>query len=324
MSQTAGGQRHLKNTGGNPQPENGRSPIYSHNPLEGGAFPLLVLDVARQVCTPSNEGFRVLHWHEEVQFIRVLQGVIQTRVYEEEIEVHAGDCLFINRMVPHKTIEKEDCRYHSFIIPEQMLGFFPGSIMEKKDVESFLYHPGFTHFLIKKAEPSHSAALNELKTLDNLYFSSSQKTKPHYEYLLSTSLVSLWLAFISALPPLPTAAAAPSREHLRIRELLTYLHSHYRENLSVESIAAAAHISKTECLRCFHRYVGESPYQYLIKYRLHMSEALLKDTELSVTEISSETGFASASSYIRYFRRWYGCTPKEYRTAQKNSSSSAD
>lgn len=55
MSQTTGGQRHLKNTDGNPQPENGRSPIYSHNPLEGGAFPLLVLDVARQVCTPSNE-----------------------------------------------------------------------------------------------------------------------------------------------------------------------------------------------------------------------------------------------------------------------------
>ena len=34
---------------------------------------MLVLDVERQVCTPSNEGFRVLHWHEEVQFIRVLQ-----------------------------------------------------------------------------------------------------------------------------------------------------------------------------------------------------------------------------------------------------------
>ena len=318
MSQTAGGQRPLPNISQTQQLNSGPSPIYSHNPREGGAFPLLVLDVERQVCTPSNEGFRVLHWHEEVQFIRVLQGVIQTRIYEEEIEVHAGDCLFINRMVPHKTIEKEDCRYHSFIVPEQMLGFFPGSIMEKRDVKSFLYHPGFTHFLIKKAEPAHRPVLDELKALDDLYFSPSQKASPHYEYRLSTALVSLWLAFISALPPLPEAATVPSREHLRIRELLSFLHSHYNEEISVESIAAAAHISKTECLRCFRRYVGESPYQYLIKYRLHMSVALLKDTELSVTEISTETRFASASSYIRYFRKWYGCTPKEYRNRQKS------
>ena len=318
MSQITGGQRRPQHITQHEQPEGRPSPIYSHNPHEGGEFPLLVLDVERQVCTPSNEGFRVLHWHEEVQFIRVLQGVIQTRIYEEEIEVHAGDCLFINRMVPHKTIEKEDCRYHSFIIPEQMLGFFPGSIMEKRDVKSFLCHPGFTHFLIKKSEPAHEPVLKALKALDDLYFSPLEKTKPHYEYRLSTALVSLWLSFISILPPLP--AAAPSREHLRIRELLTYLHSNYQEELSVESIAAAAHISKTECLRCFRRYVGESPYQYLIKYRLHMSEAFLKDTELSVTKIASETGFASASSYIRYFRKWYGCTPKEYRSKQKNGS----
>ena len=69
-----------------------------------------------------------------------------TRIYDEEIVVREGCCLFINRMVPHKTTEKEDCHYHSFIIPEQMLSFFPGSIMEKRDVKFFLYHPGFTHF----------------------------------------------------------------------------------------------------------------------------------------------------------------------------------
>lgn len=311
MSQIADRQCQLHNTTQNEQPQNSVSPIYSHNPHEGGEFPLLVLDVKRQVCTPSNEGFRVFHWHEEVQFIRVLQGIIRTRIYGEEIEIRAGDCLFINRMIPHKTTEKKDCQYHSFIIPEQMLGFFPGSIMEKRDVKPFLYHSEFTHFLIKRTNPSHQSVLNQLMILDNLYFASSESKKPHYEYQLNIALVSLWLSFISILPPLPTAA--PFREHVRIRELLTYLHSNYQEELTVKSIAAAAHVSKTECLRCFRRYVGESPYQYLIKYRLHMSEALLKDTELSVTNIASKIGFASASSYIRYFRKWYGCTPGEYR-----------
>ena len=113
------------------------------------------------------------------------------------------------------------------------------------------------------------------------------------------------------LPELP--ANAPTREYARIREMLSFLHTYYKEEISVTEIAAAAHISKTECLRCFHRFVGEPPYQYLIKYRLHMSTALLTDTNHPVTQIASDTGFASASTYIRYFRKWYGCTPKEYR-----------
>lgn len=113
------------------------------------------------------------------------------------------------------------------------------------------------------------------------------------------------------LPELP--ANAPTREYARIREMLSFLHTYYKEEISVTEIAAAAHISKTECLRCFHRFVGEPPYQYLIKYRLHMSTALLTDTNHPVTQIASDTGFASASTYIRYFRKWYGCTPGEYR-----------
>lgn len=119
-------------------------PIYSHNPHQAEAFPLLVLDVARQVCTPSNEGFRVLHWHEEIQFIFVRQGIIHARIYDEELDAGAGDCLFINRCVPHKTTEVVDCQYHSYIIPERMLSFFPGSLMEQEEVNALLYHPGFT------------------------------------------------------------------------------------------------------------------------------------------------------------------------------------
>lgn len=311
MSQSGRQKQSLSHKNGGVPHEGVPSPIYSHNPYQGGTFPLLVLDVAKQVCTPSNEGFRVLHWHEEVQFIRVIKGAVLTRIYDEEIVVREGCCLFINRMVPHKTTEKEDCQYHSFIIPEQMLSFFPGSIMEKRDVKFFLYHPGFTHFLIDPGISAHQPVLDKLKILDSLYFSSSQKEKPHYEYGLSTAIVTLWLAFLSILPPLP--AEAPERDYLRIRELLSFVHSHYNEELSVESIAAAAHISKTECLRCFRRYVGESPYQYLIKYRLHRSTAFLKETTRPVTQIAAETGFASSSVYIRYFRKWYGCTPGQYR-----------
>lgn len=291
-------------------------PIYSHNPHQAEAFPLLVLDVARQVCTPSNEGFRVLHWHEEIQFIFVRQGIIHARIYDEELDVGAGDCLFINRCVPHKTTEVVDCRYHSYIIPERMLSFFPGSLMEQEEVNALLYHPGFTFFLLRQDNPAHHLPLQKIRQMDALYF--TRKPPRHFHYRLNIALVTFWLEFICVLPSLPPAVEP--KDHQRIQKLLTYIHHHYAQDLTVEQIAAAANISKTECLRCFRKYAGDSPYQYLIKYRLHISASLLKNTKTPVTVIATSVGFSSASSYIRYFRKYYGCTPKIYRqNAEQNN-----
>ena len=69
------------------------SPIYSHNPYHHTRFPLLVLNTEQGHCSPPNEGFRVLHWHEEIQFIFVLKGKIQVKVYEEAFELGEGDCI---------------------------------------------------------------------------------------------------------------------------------------------------------------------------------------------------------------------------------------
>ena len=70
-------------------------PIYSHNPYDATKFPLLVLDVKRRSCVPSNEGFRVFHWHDEVQFVYILKGSVHFRIYDEEMDLKEGDCMFI-------------------------------------------------------------------------------------------------------------------------------------------------------------------------------------------------------------------------------------
>lgn len=99
--------------------------VYSHNPYQEDGFPLLVLDVNRRHCVPFNEGFRVLHWHDEIQLVYLLEGEIYARVYGEMIQASQGDCLFLNRGVLHHITEKKNCRYHSYLIPPKMLGFFP-------------------------------------------------------------------------------------------------------------------------------------------------------------------------------------------------------
>lgn len=57
---------------------------------------------------------------------------------------------------------------------------------------------------------------------------------------------------------------------------------------------------------------------YLIDYRLKTGMELLSSTELPITEICLETGFASPSYFTETFRSHFGCSPKEYRQKCRN------
>lgn len=283
-------------------------PVYSHNPHQAENFPLLVLDVCGKACTPFNEGFLISHWHEEIQFVYVLKGSVHLKIYHEEIKLMEGDSIFLNCSVLHRITGDEGCHYHSYIIPPKMLSFFPGSIMET-NVKNITNNPSFTHYILLSSVPENQKFFKILKDLDELYFERPAVKYP--EYCLSAKLVQMWLEFLNLIPTVPSQLH--SKNYTRIRILVSFIHTNYSQPISSGDIAASAHISQTECVRCFQTCLGESPYQYLIKYRLHMSTSLLVSTDKSITEIAMHVGFHSTSSYIRYFKKNYEMTPAQYR-----------
>lgn len=291
----------------------GQVPVYSHNPYHTTKFPLLVLDVLNRHCVPHNEGFQVLHWHDEVQFVYILKGSVHVKIYDEEFDLQGQDCIFINRTALHQITGKEDCHYHSYIIPAKMLDFFSGSIMEQNDVAPIINNLVFTHYLLYANVPANHSVLHQINVLDQLYFQNVKYE--HHEYRLSIELSKVWLEFLSLLPKMKEIA--PSKNYERIRILISTIHTNYNQPISTQDIADAAHISKTECLRCFQKYIHDTPYQYLMKYRLHMSTSLLTSTEMSVTDIAFNVGFHSTSSYIKYFKLFYKMTPYKYRVMSK-------
>lgn len=284
-------------------------PIYSHNPYDATKFPLLVLDVERQMCRPANEGFRVFHWHEEIQFVYILRGTVRFKIYDKEIDLKVGDCMFINQSALHQIMEKEDCHYHSYIVPIRMLSFFSGSIMEERDVMTVVKNPALTHFAMRKEDKQCHNVMEAFRVLDQIYF--CQTSQKHPEYQISIQLAKIWLELISILPESPKDIPAVSHE--RIRRLISFVHQNYDKDISLKDIAGAASISPTECQRCFRSYVQCSPYQYLMEYRLEQSKSMLVSSNRTVTEIAVNVGFNSVSAYIKYFKRAYGITPARFR-----------
>ncbi|GAE08768.1 transcriptional regulator, AraC family [Paenibacillus sp. JCM 10914] len=95
--------------------------------------------------------------------------------------------------------------------------------------------------------------------------------------------------------------------------MLSFIHLNYSFPVTLQEIADAAHLSISECTRCFKKTVHMTPYEYLIKYRIKKSSELLISTDDTVTEIAGSVGFNHVNHFIQSFKKHHKRTPKDFR-----------
>lgn len=104
--------------------------------------------------------------------------------------------------------------------------------------------------------------------------------------------------------------AIPVYVHLlRAKDLID---REYARQLDVPALAQQAHASTAHFSRSFSRAFGEPPHQYLLRRRVERAKELLRETDLSVTEVSLEVGFRSLGSFSTAFRQLVGEPPSRY------------
>ena len=102
--------------------------------------------------------------------------------------------------------------------------------------------------------------------------------------------------------------------------MLSFIHNHYKDKITVAQIADAIGISEREAMRSFRRSLNQSPIEYLISYRLNEAKKLLLDSRLPITEICYQCGFSDSSYFGKSFRKAYGLSPREYRSREKGDA----
>ena len=105
----------------------------------------------------------------------------------------------------------------------------------------------------------------------------------------------------------------------RYDRIMTYVHEHWREPLSIEQLAKQEYVSSGYLSRSFKEYTGKTFTEYLMELRLQNAAHDLRNHTDTITQIAYENGFRDANSFIKHFKVRYGITPKQYRkTAEKN------
>lgn len=101
---------------------------------------------------------------------------------------------------------------------------------------------------------------------------------------------------------------------------LQAIHAHPAETWTVERLAAEAHLSRSAFAERFRALVGETPLQYLQRWRMQRAAYLLDTENLPLKTIIALSGYTSEKTFRKVFQRWMGVLPSQYKLHLQRSA----
>lgn len=245
------------------------------------------------------------HWHRDFEFNLVLCGAVDFYLEGVRIPLEEGECLFINSGILHMAKQRENTEAAKVLAvtfqEELFTKGYAGSAFFKyfgQKTDGFKWDAG------AGAGKAVAEGLRALAGLD--------KAEYGYELCCLSLLSEIWRRTAVYLErELPKGR--PKSHNGGVKKILSYIHEHFHERVTVEDLIGAANVSRSEAFRCFKQYAGVSPMAYLNDYRLAKAADLLAGTEQNVTEICFACGFADTSYFVKRFREKFGVSPLRYR-----------
>ena len=255
-----------------------------------------------------------LHWHPEIELAVVLSGHVICLINDVSIEVGEGEGFFINSNTMHMErpadAGDEPIMATVCFMPE-FIGDCGSDLIYRKYIAPLVSDSGLRGMKLTKDIGWQCEVLGLVRRLYDI----SQNRTWGYELECRNLIGELWQRLICNLT-IDDAAETSQTSGMgekRLKKMLSYIHENYRSDLTVDDIARAANISKSECFRCFRNIISKKPITYLNEYRLKVAAELLVSSDMQITEICFSCGFAHSSYFGKLFRQYYGVSPKQFR-----------
>lgn len=272
--------------------------VKNPNPVYRAATRLLYVTTAKY----GGDWNSMLHTHTCTELFYLVGGVGQFKIADRLLPVTADEMVIINPNVEHTEVSLNSNPMEYIVLGVEGLEFSTG---EEENLGCSIVN----------FRGGREDVLFFLRSLLREIENKSQGYEAVCQALLDVVLIHLMrrVEFAPALPP------AVSRSGKECAAVHRYLDSHFKENITLDQLAALAHVNKYYMVHAFSRAYGVSPINYLISRRIRESRVLLSDTDHSLSQISHMLGFSSPSYFSQSFRKLEGISPMEYRKQRQKT-----
>lgn len=129
---------------------------------------------------------------------------------------------------------------------------------------------------------------------------------------------SLQLIVAELLERYPQSQETQNETIQRLQPAINQIKEHYTTHLKLEDLAALCHISPNHFHKLFTSTFNTTPNNYMILLRMNKASSLIRETNLSIKEISYQLGFSNDTYFSRAFKKYYNTTPGAYRNEYRN------
>jgi AraC-like DNA-binding protein len=250
-------------------------------------------------------GRQGIHNHDEVEILYVLSGKIQVEVDFENFEFDVGNFLVINQGDYHsiQAIGEEAQTLSIYFSALDYLDDFPLIDRAIFVCESFSYETGW------------GREYDELR-----------KTIVEFVVALEDDKIQLMKSIVKALTTKFTIInyiQTVNQKQIQLKQndlyykILDTIENDYQDADYLNDPKKREYYSKPYITRLLKQYINYTIRDFVNYKRCRSSQNLLLTTDMTISEISHENGFSDPKYYYKYFRKWYHCTPAEYRNKNR-------
>jgi AraC-like DNA-binding protein len=255
-------------------------------------------------------------WHERLELLVPLDRGCALRMGQQHVSLAPGDLLVVDNLKLHRILDQPGLNTRVIVLS------FPPEFVYSLGSPSYDYtlllpfyakveaHPHVLRHARSAADPAFTAIRRLLEcycvTPRPRYFQAGCKA-----YLLE--LLYILACEFHGSEVLKAEFLVHQGLSLRLKALFDHVRAHFAERINITQAAALANLSRAQFTRVFKRVAGMSFVHYLNHARLSHAARMLRESNASVADIASASGFADQSYFDRLFRKSFGQSPREFR-----------
>ena len=253
-----------------------------------------------------------LHTHADFSELTiVLSGTAIHVVNNEKYLIKKGDVFVIGENISHGYENPHDFKICNIMYRLNELLWSDSDIRDSVGFHAlFIIEPFFNKESKFKSRLQLSVSDFEIVSTKIAFMLNEYTTRPEgWKTMLYTTFMNLVVLLSRAYHISPDC----SDNVLNMALSVAYIGNHYQETISIEFLARQAHLSVRHFSRVFRNLYNVSPINYIIQYRIQCSYPLLKDRNLTISEVAYKSGFNDSNYFSRQFKKMTGFSPIQYR-----------
>jgi AraC-like DNA-binding protein len=247
------------------------------------------------------------HFHTQYEIYYLISGERHYFIRDRTFHIRSGDLVFINTQELHKTSEADVPKH------ERVVFYFFESFLR----QTYGEHTDLLLRPFRGDNPVYRFTAKEMPQIERLFGAmlSELLAKPAgFDIRMKHTVIEL-LLLAARYPRKKETNPSPldSPLHQKISSIARYIETHYSEDLCLSSLAERFYISPYYLSHTFKEMTGFTLTGYVHIIRIRQAQKLLKESKLSITEISSSVGFDNFSHFGKIFKKVMLQSPREYR-----------